>query len=453
MSTRFCARTARAGGLALTTLLLRLRKDPLGFLTEAVRRYGDLVFLGWVSQRVYLVNHPEYIRYVLQENAANYTKGGRIERLKPLFGKGLTTSDGELWRRQHELIQPLLRQKDIAALAPLITATTSAMLERWREASARGRLLDIAQEMRRLTQGIMARAIFGQELLESEAARIGQASCGALEHINKRVWAMFHIPALPTSGNRALRRQLGILDRFVSAQIAEKRSTHAVRHHLLGLLLASGRERGSTVSDRQLRDETLTLFVAGHTTLAAALAWTWYLLSRHPAFETRLSRELQDTLGGRIPRFEDLANLSYTRAVITEVLRLYPPTWILARSNLSDDEIGGHPIPAHSVVLISPYLLHRHRELWPNASAFDPTRFTAEAPQTRSRYAYLPFGTGPRVCLGKAWALMELQLILATVAERCRLRLAWGSRPTPEAGVVMRPRGPIMMGLEMRGKG
>ncbi len=440
------------GGVGLLTFPVRLRRDPLGFLTEAARRYGDLVFLGWVDKRVYLLNHPRHIKYVLQENAANYTKGPRIERLKPLFGEGLTTSEGEHWRAQRRMIQPLLQQKNIAAFAPLIISRTRTMLERWQGASAGERLLDVAQEMRELTQGIMVRAIFGQELVESEATRIGQALCGALKGINKRVWALFDLARLPTSPNRQLHQHLSTLDQFVSGQIAEKRRTNAVQEDLLSLLLGARSESGAEMSDSELRDEALTLWIAGHTTLAAGLTWTWYLLSQHPTVAEKLERELERTLGDRIPRFEDLVSLPYSRMLIEEALRLYPPTWILARSPLSDDAIGGYPIPRRSVVLISPYLLHRNPDFWASPEAFDPERFRPEGSKSRARYAYLPFGGGPRVCLGKAWALMEMQLIVVTVAQKYRLRLGCGCLVAAEAGIVLRPKGRLLMALERRGK-
>ncbi|MGH8656749.1 MAG: cytochrome P450 [Gammaproteobacteria bacterium] len=439
------------GGFGLLTFLLRLRRDPLGFLTEAARRYGDLVFLGWVDKRVYLLNHPRHIKYVLQENAANYTKGPRIERLKPLFGEGLTTSEGEHWRRQHRIIQPMFRQKTIAAFAPLIVSRTRTMLERWQRSSAGGRLLDIAQEMRALTQGIMVRAIFGQELVDSEATRIGQALCGALKRINERVWALFDLARLPTPGNRELRKHLSTLDRFVTGQIAEKRRTSVVQEDLLSLLLGARSESGAEMSDSELRDEALTLWIAGHTTLAAGLTWTWYLLSQHPAVAEKLEQELEGTLGDRIPRFEDLVSLPYTRMLIEEALRLYPPTWILARSPLSDDTIGGYRIPRKSVLLISPYLMHRHPDFWASPEAFDPERFRPERSESRARYAYLPFGGGQRGCLGKAWALMEMQLIVATVAQKYRLRLGHGCLVA--AGIVLSPKGRLLMTLESAIKG
>ncbi|MGH8509924.1 MAG: cytochrome P450 [Gammaproteobacteria bacterium] len=439
-------------GFRLLTFLLWLRRDPLGFLTEAAGRYGDLVFLGWADKRVYLLNHPRYVNYVLQENAVNYTKGPRIERLKPLFGEGLTTNEGEQWRRQHRLIQPMFRQRNIAPFAPLIISRTRTMIEGWQRVTARGRLLDIAQEMRALTQAIMVRAIFGQELVESETALIGQALRGALEHINERVWALFDLARLPTLGNRELRKHLSTLDRFVTRQIAEKRRTSVVQEDLLSLLLGARSESGSEMSDSELRDEAMTLWIAGHTTLAAGLAWTWYLLSQHPAVEEKLEGELERTLGGRSPRFEDLVGLPYTRMLIEEALRRYPPTWILARSPRSDDAIGGYRIHRKSVVLISPYLIHRHPEFWDNPEAFDPERFRPEGSESRARYAYLPFGGGPRGCLGKAWALMEMQLIVATVAQKYRLHFARGFRVAAEAGIVLRPKGRLLMALEVRGK-
>lgn len=433
-------------GIRLLTLLFAMRKNPLGFVTEAAHRYGEVVFLGWGDKRVYFLNYPSYIKQVLSDKPANYAKDPRVARIKPLFGDGLTTSEGALWRRQHQMIQPFFHLKRIAALAPLITAVTAKRLEHWQRAAAAGDRLDIALEMRELTQAIILRVLFGQDLPDSKAKAIGQALRFALDHINHRVWALFDFSSLPTRKNRLFLHHLRTLDRFVYHNITEHGRNPAVSDDLLALLIgAQAGEHGEAMSDPQLRDEAMTLFVAGHTTMAAGLAWTWYLLAKHPAVEERLVKELQGVLGGRDPTFEDLATLPLTRRVIEEALRLYPPTWIISRYSLSDDEIGGYPVRAHSAVLISPYVLHRNPTFWDHPEEFDPERFTPERSANRPSYSYLPFGGGPRVCLGKAWALMQMQLILAMVAQRYRLKLAPGCLVRPETSIMLCPQGGLMM--------
>lgn len=420
---------------------LKAWRNPLHFFVNAVLRYGDVVSLRMGFHRVYLLSHPEHIKHVLQDNFHNYRKGGRIETIRPLFGEGLTTSGGELWRRQRDLVQPAFQRQHIAGLDTLMTDATDGTLERWRTFAERAQPLDIAVEMMRLTREIAITTLFGTDVT-GEADAVGRALATVLEHINHRVWALLDLSdRLPTPRKRRYQQALGMLDTFVYRMIDERRRGGKDRGDLLSMLLsARDQETGAGMSDRQLRDEVMTIFVAGHQTTANALAWTWYLLSRHSAAERRLLTELSTVLRGRTPTYQDLPNLTYTRMVIEEAMRLYPPTWITARTPVQDDEIGGYRIPANSVVLLSPYVTHHHPAFWESPERFDPERFTPERSADRPRYAYFPFGGGPRVCIGKSFALMEAELIVAMVAQKCRLDLVPGHPVEPLPMITLQPR-------------
>jgi cytochrome P450 len=438
-------------GYPLLGVLPQAWQNPLQFFLEAARQYGDVVALDLGSHRVYLLNHPDYIKYVLQDNHLNYRKGTSIDRIKPLFGTGLTTSEGELWRRQRRLLQPAFHHGQIAALAAVMTETTAAALERWRPVATSGQPFDIAAEMLHLTQRIISKTLFGTDL-GGEAETVRQALTTVQESINRRLWAFIDLPQwLPTPQNRRFRQALRTLNAVVYRMIAARRRCQQDMGDLLSLLLHTRHaETGKAMSDLQLRDEVMTLFVAGHETTAATLAWTWYLLAKHPDVQRRLQAELTAVLGGRTPTPQDLQNLTYTRMVIEEALRLYPPTWVTARSPLADDEIGSYHISRHAVVLLSPYVLHRHPTFWERPADFDPERFTPAQSTDRPRYAYFPFGGGSRRCLGESFALLEARLIVAMVAQAYRLHLVPEHPVEPQPLLTLRPRHGVLVTLQPR---
>lgn len=438
-------------GYRLLGVFPRARQNPLQFFLSAARQYGDVVFLRMGFHRVYLISHPSLIKHVLEDNVHNYRKGGRIEEIKPLFGEGVTTSEGDLWRRQRSLVQPAFHRQHLARLDTLMTGATAAMLERWGSAAACGQPLDCAVEMMRLTREIALTALFSADVRE-EADAVGRALATVLEHINHRLWAFLDLTErLPTPRNRRFQQALRTLDTFVHRMIDEHRQGSKASGDLLAMLLGSrDPETGARMSDTQLRDEVMTLFVAGHQTTANALAWTWYLLSQDLDVQCRLRAELASVLGGRTPTYQDLPKLTYTRMVIEEAMRLYPPTWITARTPIEDDEIGGYRIPANSVVLLSPYVTHHHPDFWENPETFDPKRFTPERAANRPRYAYFPFGGGPRVCIGKGFALMEAQLIVAFVAQKYHLALVPGYPVEPHPMMTLQPRYGLLMTVRER---
>jgi cytochrome P450 len=424
-----------------------LRKEPLAFLLEVAAR-GDLIRIGHTTRPVFLVNHPAFIRHVLQDNSVNYRKGPAVLRVRPLFGDGLTTADGERWQRQRRLLQPLFQHGRMLSLAPLVTGAVADLLVRWRALAVAARPVNIGVEMLALTRRIILRVLFG-EVHDRQAAALSAAMDEALEEVNRRLWSVLPLPPwLPTPGNRRLRRALWTLHAFVRERIDAGRRLGAEPSSLLAALLALG---NAPADDRWIRDEVMTALFAGHTTSAAALAWIWLLLDAHPQQERLLTAELWRVLPGRPPIATDLPTLPYTRMVIDEALRLYPPTWITARTAVAEDHMGGQGIPAGSLLLLSPWTTHRHPAIWPDPERFDPERFAAMERDRRPAFAYLPFGGGPRACIGQGFAVMEMQLVLATLARCCRVRLASTGPVVPEPAITLRPPRGTLVRLEWRG--
>jgi cytochrome P450 len=419
---------------------LQLRRDPLRVLLEAAHRGGEVVALGRWPRRLYLINHPTLIQHILQDAPERYTKRPSITRISPLFGVGLTTSDGALWQRQRRLLHPIGQSQWLTALVPVMTAATTAMLERWHRVAARGQPLEIATEMSTLTQTMMLHMLFGH-CAPGECAAVRAALQVALAYLNHRIWAPVALPvALPTPRHWAWRQALHTLHTFLHQQIhARRRSGQAPADLLSFLLAARDDETGEAMSEAQLQDELLTLWVAGHTTTAAALAWTWLLVAQHPAIERRLREDVHQALGEGLPTAHPRPLLPYTRLVHAEVLRLYPPTWVTARTPVVATTLGGVLIPAGAVLLLSPYTMHRHPAFWEAPESCEPERFLPVRSTGRPRYAYFPFGGGPRRCLGQGLAVRAMQVVTSLVVRSYRLRLVPGQHVRPEAALTLQP--------------
>jgi cytochrome P450 len=426
--------------------ILRIQKDPLAYMLASLRRYGDLVQFPIGLRQVYLVNTPSAIKHVLQDNHRNYSKDTiQYRQLATVTGRGLLTSDGELWLRQRRLTQPAFHQRRISAMEPIVQAATGAMLERWEAVAAAGAAFDAAGEMMRLTFEIIGKALFSIDL-SREAGPLTQAVNVALDHIVHRASNFLALPdRFPTPRNLRFRRALRALDAAVADLIEARRHSARQPDDLLAMLMeARDEETGQPMSAAQARDEVLTLLIAGHETTASALAWTWHLLAGHPEAEQRLRAELA-TLNGRAPTAADLPALPYARQVFEETLRLYPPAWLITRKALDRDELDGHAIPAGSLIIISPYAIHRRPDIWEQPDAFRPERFDPRRSGGWPRFAYIPFGGGPRLCIGQGLALFEAHLILALSAQRFQLAPAPGHRVTPAALVTLRPRDGVWM--------
>jgi cytochrome P450 len=434
--------------LGMLGTMRALQRNPLRFLLELTRQYGDLVFLRFLAWPVYIVNHPADIKRVLQEHHSNYNKDTVDYRLlQPLLGKGLLTNDGASWLHQRRLIQPAFHRHHLATFGTLMTDVTLAMLEQWREEVATGQPLDVAAEMMRLTFRIVGQALFAIDLgAEGDTVR------GAITTMNQTIVDSLYTPFSPIgilTTRKRLRAAYRALDQVVQTIIAEhRRQPQETGDVLSRLLLARDEETGQGMDDQQVRDEVITLLVAGHETTSNALCWTWYLLAQHPVIEQHLHAELDEVLGGRVPTVEDLPRLPYSRMVIEESMRLYPPAWSFSRNALAEDELGGYHVPTGSLILLCPYTTHRHPAFWEQPAVFDPLRFTPEHIASRPPYAYFPFGGGPRQCIGSAFALMEAQLILVTLAQRYRLCLGVQTCIEPEPLVTLRPRGGLPMLLQ-----
>jgi cytochrome P450 len=425
-----------------------IQHDPLGFNLSMFQRYGNVVAIRFLIWPTYMIFHPQDVKHVLQENHRNYSKDTYlIHFLRPLLGQGLLTNDGQSWLHQRRLMQPAFHRKQLTTFGALLTGATRAMLERWQDAATRDQPLDVSTEMMRLTLRVVGQALFSIDLSD-ETDTVGQAFTALITSISDYIYNPVPPLNFPTPRNRRIQQSIRTLDGVVQDIITEHRRLDADKGDLLSmLLLARDEETGEGMNDRQVRDEVMTLLLAGHETTSNALTWTWYLLSQHPDAESRLHAELEQVLGGRIPTVEDLPRLPYTRMVLEEALRLYPPAVGFNRKALADDEVGGYFVPANTLIWLSPYMTHRHPDYWEHPEVFDPERFSPERSTGRPHFAYFPFGGGPRLCIGSNFAMMEAQLVLATIAQRYQLRLVPDHQVEPQVLLSLRPRNGLPMSL------
>ena len=438
-------------GLPILGNVLDLRrKGVLSFYVDAWREFGDVTRFRMGPMPMHQFVRPEHIRHILVGNAENYVKGFSHDKLRVSLGSGLFTSEGDLWRRQRRLMQPTYTPRGVTQFAAVVTDSTQEMLARWRSIPA-GEPLAINDEMTRLTMTIISRSMFSVDVGE-EYAQVGQAITEILEFANQASFSLIDLPLwVPSTSNRRLKQALAILDEYIYGIVAERRQRPSGQDLLSTLMHARDEETGEAMDDKQLRDEVLITFFAGHETTALLLTWTWYMLSQHPEIEEQFHAELERALAGDPPGADDTARLTYTQMLIDEVLRLYSPVSIAARDVVEDDEIDGYPIPAGSMVTLTPYVTHRHPEFWEQPEMFDPEHFAPERVKTRPRYAYYPFGAGPRICIGKYFALQEAILVLVGVAQHYRLRLVPGLQVLTEWRGTLRPHRDVLMTLEARG--
>ncbi len=429
----------------------QLRRDSLRFMLDAFDQCGDVARLrfGWV--RGHLLAHPDHIRHVLQDHHKTYSKETRgFDKLRIVLGNGLLTSEGDFWLRQRRIMQPAFHKDRIRAFAEVMTRAAEEVAGRWERAARAGAVADVAQDMMRLTLHVVAETLLGTDV-RAETDELGRAVTHVLQDVNARTRVLYDVPPeVPTRRNRALARRLAVLDTVVLRAVAEHRAGKGRPGDLLNLLLEARDDDGQGMTDGQIRDEVMTIFLAGHETTANALAWTFHLLSLHPGIDRAMADEIQGVLGGRVPTPEDVPRLEYTTRVIKESMRLYPPAWILGRLAEQDDEIAGVAVPRGTLVFASPYVTHRHPDIWPNPEGFDPDRFTHEREASRARFAYFPFGGGPRICIGQAFAMMEAVLVVATLVQRARPEHLPGHQAVPQPLITLRPRGGLPMRMRMR---
>ncbi len=426
-----------------------MRRDPLAFLTRVAREHGDVARFRMGPVELHLLNRPEWIRDVLVTRAASFHKGRGLERAKRLLGEGLLTSEDPVHLRQRRMMQPAFHAQRIAGYAGAMAALADRSTERW----SAGQVRDVALEMTRLTLAIVGRTLFDADV-ESEADEIGAALTTALGLFGRTFTLPYFelLDRLPLPMNRRFDRAKARIDATIARLIAERRRAPGGADLLSLLVSASDTEGdGGGMTDAQVRDEAITIFLAGHETTANALAWTWYLLARNPDAEARLHAEVDAVLGGRSPTAADLPRLPWTEMVLAESMRLFPPAWIIGRRAIEPQEIGGFDVPRGSIVVVSQWVTHRDPRWFPDPERFDPERFRASAKEARPRFAYFPFGGGPRVCIGEGFAWMEGVLVLAAIARRWRLGLAPDQDIVPAPSITLRPRDGIRMILERRG--
>lgn len=442
----------RRGRMALFEFLRTLRDNMVAtYSEEAYER--EIVATKILGRRRFIVSEPAAIRHVLIDNAANYQKSEITRRiLEPGLGKGLITSEGETWRRHRRTIAPVFDHRSVGSYTPVMTAAAQDLLGAWDRRGA-GASVEIAAAMMQVTLNIISRTMFSSDsdrilgIVERGAGRYqAKMRPNIMDFLGFPAW----LAGLPRA--RSVDSTLGEFDLQIERLIRTRSElAGGGTTDLLDRLIAARDEQtGGGMSAREVRDHIITIFTAGHETTAMALTWTWYLLSQHPAVEARLHAELAAVLGGRAPIAEDLARLTYTRMVIEESMRLYPPVHTIAREALLDDTLAGHQVPRGSTVLIVPWVLHRHLKLWKDPQRFLPERFSPEQCAARPRFAYLPFGGGRRICIGAAFATAEAMVVLATIAQRYRLRLVAGRPVEPQGLITLRPRHGMKMRLDLR---
>jgi cytochrome P450 len=417
-----------------------LRADTLGFLKRTVETYGDFVPLNILMHTAYLLNHPSHVEHVLQRNHKNYRKTPMLEKLRPVLGDGLFMSEGELWTRQRNLIQPSFHRERIETLAQKMVEIIAEHMGTWQRRAANAEPFNLSDDMSFLTLEIALQTFFGTTL-----GKDGPAFAEAMKAVHdisaKRIWNLTGLSEwLPTRENRTFKQAVALLHAVVGRIITERRQSRERHDDLLAVLMdARDADTDEAMTDRQLRDEVMTLMLAGHDTTATMMAWALLILSQHPEHVARLRQEVDDVLAGRLPEAADLKQLAFTKRAIQEIARLRPSFWWFARVAIDDDIIGGQRIKAGTTVFISQYLIQNSPNLWEDPDKFDPDRFSPERIAQRSRFAYFPFGAGPRVCVGSNFALMEMQFSLALMFRQFDIAIVSDQAPAFGNLITLRP--------------
>jgi cytochrome P450 len=415
------------------------RQDLLGYLTQLRNDYGDVVRFGFGPFTMYFVARPDFLREIFVEHASKFYKTRLTKRiLSPSLGNGLLISDGDYWKKQRRLMQPAFHHKRIESYANVMVNYTQNTLRDWRDGQARA----IDDDMMALTLAIVSKCLFDTDVTNEESDELREAIGYGIRATNEEFNSLFIPPAwLPTERNRKGKETIATVHRVLDRFIREHRASGEDRGDLLSMMMLATDEDGkSRMSDKEVRDESFTLISAGHETTAVALGWAWYLLSQHPNVEKKLHDELDRVLGGRTPTMADLQNLTYVDWVVNETMRLYPPAYITSREALQDIEVGGYVIAKGNDILLSPYIVHHDARFFSQPESFIPERWQGDFEKSLPKCAYMPFGAGPRVCIGNMFAAMEVKLILATVAQHYRLELAPGAKVEKEPLITLRPK-------------
>ena len=423
--------------------LNEIRRDELDFLTHCVKEYGDVCYVRVVNIPAYIVSNPDDIETVLITKNSNFIKSVFLKESRALLGQGLLTSEGSFWLRQRRLLQPAFHHSRIAGYAKTMMEYTDRMLESWKD----GEVRDIHEDMTNLTMEIISQVLLGNDI-SSDTREAGEALRIFFDQFDDR-FGLYVIPDwLPTPGNIRYRNAIRRLNQIVGRVIHERLTQSGDRGDILSSLLRVQDEDGTRMTENQVRDEVMTLFFTGHETTALALSWTWYLLAQHPEVAAKLSEELGTVLAGRAPTTEDIPKLTYTDWIVKESLRLYPPAYGIVRESLNDVEIGGYTIPKGATVAIFQWSVHRDPRYYEDPEVFRPERWDNNFAKSLPRCAYIPFGAGPRICIGNTFALTEVALLLATIAQKFQVTLAPNHKVALSPSLTLRPRKGIKVRLK-----
>jgi cytochrome P450 len=427
-------------GLFIIGSVLPIMRDPLNVTVRWARKYGDVVRVRLGTLVFYMLNHPNDIEYVLRGNHRNFSKDKGTRMLSSLLGQGLLTNEGEAWRRQRRLAQPAFQLDQIQKYIEVMVSLTERMVGSWQADQTR----DVHEDFMRLTLEIVAQTLFSADVA-GHADRVGRSMDVVMKYFASLPALMPWLQRLPTPGNIRLRNAIRELDAIIFETIAQRRAGITKGDDLLARLLAARDDDGSQMSDRQLRDEVVTLFLAGHETTALALSFCFYLLALHPEAEARLAAEAEDVLGERSATAADVPRLRYTEWVVKEAMRLYPPAYSIGREALSDCEIAGYHVPKGTQIALIQWVVHRDPRWFDDPEAFKPERWDNDLAKRIPRCAYFPFGDGPRICIGNQFAMMEAILIVATISQRFRLSLAPGFKLALLPSITLRPKKGVKM--------
>ncbi len=432
-------------------LLPTFARDPVNTLVRLAQEQGGVAVLPLGRRRIYLVTSPSAVQHVLKDNAANYVKGRTMDVARPLLGESLVAAEGETWRRLRRLVQPAFSRHYVMSMVDTMVETVTDFFPHWDTLAARGKPVNLVDMMMEVTLAIIARIMFSVDIKEEEE-RLLRAFDRAMTALNRIAWSPWpRLSSLYVQSLPGFRRARATLDDIVYRIIRARRTNGVERKDLLAMLMqAKDTNTGTSLNDRELRDQAVTVFLAGHETTALALSWAWYLLGTHAEPYRRLRQEVDRVLQGQPPHRENLTDLRYTRMVVDETLRLYPTVWVTARDTVNDDQVDGVRIPANARVVISPYVTHRDPDLWPEPESFDPERFHDGVPSHLPPFAYYPFSGGPRKCLGYILAPVEMTLILALMTQRYSITLAPGYPVQPRPVLTLRPHPGVFVWLKRR---
>ncbi|VTU15056.1 Epi-isozizaene 5-monooxygenase/(E)-beta-farnesene synthase [Variovorax sp. PBL-H6] len=438
-----------ASGYPLVGLLPQVLLDPLQALLGVVKRHGDVACVNVGFEKIYLLSHPDHVEHVFHANSGNFIKDGSMWAAgQQLAGNGLGTTEGSAWLRQRRMMQPQFHRQKLAVMTSLLAEAAAEGLEAWRPAAENGQPIELLKELKSISTHTFLRALLSTSINAKEMSELTEAVNVAFRHINVLMWTNSLPQWLPIPGSRRFQQARRTIDRIIYPIIRSRYRQPCEGGDLLDLLLvARDADTGEGMSEQQVRDELVTLLVAAHETTATALAWTVHFLCGHPEAAQRVAAEASSLAGDRPPEFADLGKLAYTKMAFQEAMRLKGPLWLTVRRAVAEDNIAGYRIPAGSLVAIVPYVIHRHPAIWQRPEAFEPERFTEANAKGRHRGAYLPFGAGGHLCIGKSFATMQAQLLLAMLFQRYRVSLVPGHKVELQAAIVLRPRNGILVTL------